>query len=226
VAARRVIMGRYNFSPDEIERRSKLSAELKKKSLTQRSAAEGAAGEKGKKSAKEDKKAAVAAPKIDWVAVKKKKADRRNFLHGTAQFTAAMGITALGSNRFMFPRILFEPPTVFDAGRIDAYLVGQPIFFKEFRTWIVRTADRIYALSGRCTHLGCTPAWLASDRKFKCPCHGSGFRPSGINFEGPAPRALERFQIKLEGGHLIVDKAKMFLLEKGDWEKPDSFVLV
>ena len=53
------------------------------------------------------------------------------------------------------------------------------------------------------------------ERKFKCPCHGSGFRFSGIHFEGPAPRPLERFMIYLaDDGQIVVDKTKSFKYEK------------
>lgn len=218
-------MGRYNFPADELQRRASLSAELKKKFAAQRAQAAATAGPK-KGAAEEEKKKVVEKPKIDYGALKTKSRERRRFLMGTGAFAGAMAITAAGVQRFMFPRVLFEPPSTFVAGRPDDYLPNQPVFFKEFRTWIIRTSDRIYALSGRCTHLGCTPAWLSSDQKFKCPCHGSGFRMNGINFEGPAPRALERFEIKLVGGRLLVDKSKMFLFEKGDWERPESFVIV
>lgn len=217
-------MGRYNFSPEELQRRAALSSELKQKSLEQRAQAAEAAGPAKKK--EEKKTAVVEKPKIDYAAMKAKARDRRNFLAGTAAFAGAMAVTAAGTQRFMFPRVLFEPPTSFVAGRMDDFLENQPVFFKDFRTWIIRTSDRIYALSGRCTHLGCTPSWLAADQKFKCPCHGSGFRMSGVNFEGPAPRALERFQIQLVGNELKVEKAKMFLFEKGEWENPESYVLV
>ena len=43
------------------------------------------------------------------------------------------------------------------------------------RVWIVREETGIYAIFAKCTHLGCTPRWLAAENKFKCPCHGSGF---------------------------------------------------
>jgi cytochrome b6-f complex iron-sulfur subunit len=214
---------RYNFSAEELTRRAALASELKKKSKAKRAAAGEKAG--AKKGAKAEKKV-VEAPKIDWAAVRAQKRDRRFFLAATAAFCGAMGVTLAGTQRFMFPRVLFEPKSTFDAGRVEDFLPGQPMFFKEPRTWIVRATDRVYALSGRCTHLGCTPSWLVSDGKFKCPCHGSGFRVTGVNFEGPAPRALERFQVKLVGGRIHVDTAKMFLFEKGDWEKPDSFIAV
>jgi len=76
-----------------------------------------------------------------------------------------------------------------------------------------------------CTHLGCTPNWLNAENKFKCPCHGSGFRRTGINFEGPAPRPLERVKIVLaDDGQLVIDKSVLFRSEKGDWTKPAAFL--
>jgi cytochrome b6-f complex iron-sulfur subunit len=83
----------------------------------------------------------------------------------------------------------------------------------------------ITAISTVCTHLGCTPNWLEADQKFKCPCHGSGFYPSGVNFEGPAPRPLERFKIFIgDDGQIVVDKTKKFQQEKGEWDDPNSYI--
>jgi len=97
----------------------------------------------------------------------------------------------------------------------------------KYGTWIVRNGEGIYALSTTCTHLGCTPNWLAAEQKFKCPCHGSGFRKTGINFEGPAPRPLERFRIVLaDDGQIIVDKTIKYQQEKGQWGDPEAFLKV
>ena len=83
----------------------------------------------------------------------------------------------------------------------------------------------IYALASVCTHLGCTPSWLDGEQKFKCPCHGSGFYITGINFEGPAPRPLERVALRIAAdGMLEVDKSFKFQEEKGQWEDSKSFV--
>jgi cytochrome b6-f complex iron-sulfur subunit len=91
--------------------------------------------------------------------------------------------------------------------------------------WIIREADGFYALFAKCTHLGCTPRWLKVEEKFKCPCHGSGFRKSGINFEGPAPRPLERYRMALaDDGQLVVDMGVSYRFERGDWGKPGAFL--
>jgi len=93
------------------------------------------------------------------------------------------------------------------------------------RVWIVRNQQGFYALSTICTHLGCTPNWLSAEQKFKCPCHGSGYYITGVNFEGPAPRPLERFQIGLtDDGQIVVDKNTKFQSELGQWGLPGSFL--
>ena len=98
------------------------------------------------------------------------------------------------------------------------------LVFRDERLALLRDAGGLYALSLVCTHLGCTPSWLEGERKFKCPCHGSGFYITGINFEGPAPRPLERVGIKLAAdGMLEVDKSVKFQEEMGQWADAASF---
>ncbi len=154
---------------------------------------------------------------------------RRNFFSvaGWASFFVFIATSTIATLRMMFPRILFEPPSAFKAGFPSDYIVGEVSekYKDDFRVWIVREADGFYALSAICTHLGCTPRWLGPEAKFKCPCHGSGFRQSGVNFEGPAPRPLERLKISLaDDGQILIDRNIKFLFEKGDWVKPESFL--
>jgi cytochrome b6-f complex iron-sulfur subunit len=154
---------------------------------------------------------------------------RRDFMGrlGWGVFGAFTGITLLGFLRTAFPRVLFQPPTSFKAGFPKDFTVGEisEKFKKDFRVWIIRSEEGFYALFAKCTHLGCTPRWLATESKFKCPCHGSGFYATGINFEGPAPRPLERLRITLaEDGQLVIDKGVKYLYEKGDWTKPGAFL--
>jgi len=175
--------------------------------------------------------------------------DRRGFLVMTlaslgvyAGSAAGIGFGALiatnllwllGLARFMFPNILTEPPTKFKVGFPDELSPGQVAtkFKAQFGVWIVRYeydgVSQIYALQSVCTHLGCTPNWLEGEQKFKCPCHGSGFYKDGINFEGPAPRPLERFAIRLaDDGQLEVDKSRKYKEEIGQWSDTASYVTV
>ena len=136
-------------------------------------------------------------------------------------------VTLLAAVRSAFPRVLFLPPSTFKAGFPKDFAIGEVSekFKKDYRVWIVREEEGFYALWAKCTHLGCTPRWLLAENKFKCPCHGSGFYRSGINFEGPAPRPLERLKVALaDDGQLVIDKSVKFLFEKGQWGKPGSFL--
>ncbi|MGH7394225.1 MAG: ubiquinol-cytochrome c reductase iron-sulfur subunit [Candidatus Methylomirabilales bacterium] len=129
-----------------------------------------------------------------------------------------LGTVLLAFTRFMFPRVLFEPNPVFDAGVPESYLVGivDERFKNEKRVWIVRSEEGFYAIQAICTHLGCTPNWLKAENKFKCPCHGSGFKRDGANFEGPAPRPLDRVKIvRTAEGKLIVDKSALYRMAPG-----------
>lgn len=141
---------------------------------------------------------------------------RRDLLRrlGWSGITVFVLGSILSTCRFFFPRTLFEPPSRFKAGFPDDFQPGtvSTLFQAKYRVWIVRREDgKIMALKAECTHLGCTPNWLESQRKFKCPCHGSGFRMSGVNFEGPAPRPLDRVQIRLAAdGRLEVEKGIIY----------------
>ena len=148
-------------------------------------------------------------------------------------FSAASAAALAATGRFMFPNVLNEPPQQFKAGFPNEYGMGVDERWKEkFGVWLVRTAEDIdqhasgfYALSTTCTHLGCTPNYLSAENKFKCPCHGSGFRITGVNFEGPAPRPLERVRIVLaEDGQVLVDKSRHFQRELGQWTDPEAFL--
>lgn len=134
-------------------------------------------------------------------------------------------ISAGGFLRLLFRRAPVEPPTVFRAGRPADYAPGSVSerYVKDWRVFVVREEDRLYAVHARCTHLGCTPRWRALESKFKCPCHGSGFRISGVNFEGPAPEPLYRLKVWLDrDGALAVDVGRRFSKER--WDDPDAFV--
>ncbi|MCA9077319.1 MAG: Rieske 2Fe-2S domain-containing protein [Planctomycetaceae bacterium] len=147
---------------------------------------------------------------------------------------AVATVWGLAAARFMMPNMIVEPPTKFKIGPPSDYPPGtvSTKWKAERGIWIVNTDQyngkpMIYALASVCTHLGCTPNWLEGEQKFKCPCHGSGFYINGVNFEGPAPRPLERVGLKLAAdGSLEVDKSVKFQEELGQWQDPASFVEV
>lgn len=156
--------------------------------------------------------------------------NRRRFLYFTGWGFIGIFFIALvgGVLRFFFPRTIIEPATRYKIGYPSQYAPGvSERFKKQFRIWIVREADMLYVIEAKCTHLGCTPNWLASEGKFKCPCHGSGFTPDGINIEGPAPRPMERFKVALDSdGQIVVDAGVRFRGERDEWDKPGAFLKV
>jgi cytochrome b6-f complex iron-sulfur subunit len=124
--------------------------------------------------------------------------------------------------RFFLPRTLFEPATNFKIGYKEDYGLGVDTKFQQkYRIWVDRTPDRIFVIYARCTHLGCTPDWKPSENKFKCPCHGSGYDSEGVNFEGPAPRPMDRAHVEIApDGQILVDVSHLYQWPKG---QPSQF---
>jgi len=82
---------------------------------------------------------------------------------------------------------------------------GWKIIKERTTAWVVKASDtEVTALHPRCTHLGCAYSWDKEKGQFACPCHFSFFRPDGTVIEGPAPRALDRFETKVDNGILFV----------------------
>ena len=130
---------------------------------------------------------------------------------GWSSFASFCGGVSIGSLRFFFPRILYEPSQQFIAGKPEDYQVGEVStrMKKEQRVWMIRNEQGIYALISVCTHLGCTPIWHSAENRIKCPCHGSNFLVDGQNIAGPAPSPLFRAAVSLDlGGNIVVDKSQ------------------
>ena len=137
-----------------------------------------------------------------------------------------LGINFLMFLRFFFPRALYEPNTVFSIGFPSDFSLGvNQEFLVTNRVWVIKEPDRLFVVYAVCTHLGCTPEWKPAENKFKCPCHGSGYYITGVNFEGPTPRPLERFSISKDAdGYIVVDMSKVYRSELGEWDNPESFI--
>ena len=131
--------------------------------------------------------------------------------------------------RFFLPRAIFEPSSTFKIGPPSDYALGVDTKWQQqYRIWVTKTSDRLFVIYARCTHLGCTPDWKASENKFKCPCHGSGYDSEGINFEGPAPRPMDRAHVELDAeGQIVVDIARLYDWTKGEateFDEPGAFI--
>jgi len=142
---------------------------------------------------------------------------------GWTAFGAVLATGAWETVQFFYPRVLFVPPSTFRIGAPDAFaqagnapdtygvILVDERWKSQQRFFVVRERDRLYALSARCAHLGCTVNWFADERIFKCPCHGSEYHSNGVNFAGPAPRPLDRLGITTRwDGTLVVDTSVVY----------------
>jgi cytochrome b6-f complex iron-sulfur subunit len=155
-----------------------------------------------------DAKAAAAAEKK---AVEQINQSRRRI--AWALIWGYLGVNFLMFLRFFFPRALYEPNTIFGIGYPADFALGiDQRFLNTNRVWIVKEPDRMFVIFARCTHLGCTPEWKPTENKFKCPCHGSGYDSEGVNFEGPAPRPMDRAYVTLDPtGKITVDTSRLYV---------------
>ncbi|MGE5346903.1 MAG: ubiquinol-cytochrome c reductase iron-sulfur subunit [Acidithiobacillales bacterium] len=123
---------------------------------------------------------------------------------------AACAVAAAGSGvvtlDFLKPKVLFEPPTTFNAGSPLDYPDGTVRFNRERRAYVVGGDGGIYALSAVCTHLGCITRYVSDENAIACPCHGSRFDLEGNVTHGPAPHPLPWLEVRLDDkGSLVVD---------------------
>jgi Rieske Fe-S protein len=88
---------------------------------------------------------------------------------------------------------------VFHRIRVDAWKKTK----EKTTAWVVKTGDdSAVAFSPGCPHLGCIYRW--EGETFVCPCHTSTFAPDGRVLSGPAPRGLDRYVSRVEGGKVLI----------------------
>ena len=172
---------------------------------------------------------AAASARVAAVGPEDNKVNQQRRRLAWVSITAFLTAWFLAFFRFFLPRTLFEPSTVFKIGYPSDYGLGIDTKWQQkYRIWVDRRPDRIFVIYARCTHLGCTPDWKAGENKFKCPCHGSGYDDEGVNFEGPAPRPMDRAYVKKgPDGQIIVDTSRLFSWPKGQpshFNDPGSYL--
>ncbi|MBI4600382.1 MAG: ubiquinol-cytochrome c reductase iron-sulfur subunit [Planctomycetes bacterium] len=137
--------------------------------------------------------------------------ERRRFLGlvGSGALGVSVAGTAVTAVQYISPNVLYEEDTRFKVGTPDSFPVGTVLALGPQKVYVVRTEEGFFALSAVCTHLGCMTRYEADQKSFFCPCHGSRFSAGGDVVGGPAPRALPRIEVALEGGVLVVDSRKL-----------------
>ena len=93
-----------------------------------------------------------------------------------------------------------------DAGAEDDLPVGQAtvVQYKTGPVMVIRTADRLVALSATCTHLGCIVGWDEDRGQLVCPCHAAIFDLDGNVVAGPPPKPLPQVPVSVKDGHVMV----------------------
>lgn len=159
-----------------------------------------------------------AIPKMNNHSNESKSINRRKFLITIGN--TVIGIIGAGTlgvtYKFLWPNVLKEIPPTFQVGSPEILQLNSFIFNEEYKVFIVRNElGQFYAISTVCTHLGCTVNWRPVPVPeyptgiISCPCHGSIYDKSGNVISGPAPRALDRYDMKLKNNILVVDTAKI-----------------
>lgn len=157
---------------------------------------------------------------------KPKSVDRRTFLEKLGFGSVITALVGFGyeSFRSLIPNVLYETSLTFKIG-LPSDLAEGMTFLEDKRTYVFKEGKSFYAISGACTHLGCTVKYvklnqpkqieLEGEKKkiafeFHCPCHGSKFYGEGTNFAGPAPRPLHWYKLDIspDDGQLIVNMSE------------------
>jgi cytochrome b6-f complex iron-sulfur subunit len=135
-----------------------------------------------------------------------KKISRRDFLGLSAMIACvtAWAMTGIGLLKFPMPALLPDISNKFKIGNPEDFAVGTTRTFSDKNVIVSRDEKGFFAISLVCTHLGCIVS--KATQGFTCPCHGSKYDESGSVTKGPAPRALDWFEIsQLPSGKLVVD---------------------
>lgn len=94
---------------------------------------------------------------------------------------------------------------VFRRNRVDGWKINS----EKGTAWVVKQpGGGITAFGPQCTHLGCAYHWDERKTEFLCPCHNSLFAIDGSVVSGPAPRPLDRYETRINGGKLLVGRLR------------------
>ena len=150
---------------------------------------------------------------------------RRSLLSSVMLFGAEFGAASLA---FLWPNLRGGFGSLIDLGltpeevKQQIQADKQPFYYGAGRMYVVEydgdagdteyqglVQDGLMALYQRCVHLGCRVPFCEQSQWFECPCHGSKYNKVGEWKDGPAPKGLDRFAVKVEDGNVTVDTSKI-----------------
>jgi cytochrome b6-f complex iron-sulfur subunit len=181
------------------------------------------------KAAGEGAPAPPPAPKEEQkpIPVSRREFFRRSLLASLGLFGAQFGAASLA---FLWPNLRGGFGGTIDLGIGPQEIKNQiaqdrlPFYFGAGRFYLVAyegkgtesvyqgiTSDGLMALYQKCVHLGCRVPFCEQSQWFECPCHGSKYNRAGEYRDGPAPRGMDRFALKVENNTVVVDTSNIIL---------------
>jgi cytochrome b6-f complex iron-sulfur subunit len=152
---------------------------------------------------------------------------RRSLLTSVSLFGAQFGAASLA---FLWPNLRGGFGSVIELGLSPEAVKNQiqsdrlPFYFGAGRFYLVNyegdgtdtvyaglVGDGLMALYQKCVHLGCRVPWCQTSQWFECPCHGSKYNRAGEYRDGPAPRSMDRFAVRVVRGQVQVDTSQVVL---------------
>jgi cytochrome b6-f complex iron-sulfur subunit len=138
---------------------------------------------------------------------------------------------------FFWPQKVGAFGGIVNAATVDELKVGQVKMIREGKFYLTRVPEGFFALYWKCPHLGCTVPWKENDPvmggppssgdtsfadkgRFNCPCHGSLYNRYGQIVQGPAPRPMDRFGVRIDGNKVLVDTGKV--ITRGEASPADA----
>jgi nitrite reductase/ring-hydroxylating ferredoxin subunit len=136
---------------------------------------------------------------------------------------AALALIAVDSPTLAFAQSVVATEPVRLLGRQRTYNIPQGDSISvdaDNDVIIARWQGHLYAFSMKCPHRGARLEWHADEHRIFCPKHKARFQPDGTHDSGRASRDLDRYDIKRQGGTLIVDLDALRRVdqEPGAWQ--------
>jgi cytochrome b6-f complex iron-sulfur subunit len=152
---------------------------------------------------------------------------RRSLLTSVSVFGLEFGLASLA---FLWPNLRGGFGSVIELGLTPDDVKNQiqsdrlPFYFGAGRFYLVNyegdgtetvyqglVGDGLMALYQKCVHLGCRVPFCQQSQWFECPCHGSKYNRAGEYRDGPAPRSMDRFAVRVVNGQVQVDTSQVIL---------------
>jgi Rieske Fe-S protein len=129
------------------------------------------------------------------------------FITGGLASLAAFALYPVAGFLFYKKKIPLPRAVIMSMAQVDGIAPNSAVYFKYGRLpgVLLRTeTGELRAFSAKCTHLDCTIQYKPDTKQFFCACHEGYFDDTGTNIAGPPPRPLDVFDLKKEGGSLVL----------------------